>query len=34
MTDALVTSLIWTLFLLVILPVSAVCWVMVWWCEQ
>lgn len=31
MTDALTTALIWTLFLLVIPPVSAVCWVVVWW---
>lgn len=31
MDDALTTSLIWALFLIVIPPVSAVCWVVVWW---
>ncbi len=30
-TDALTTALIWVLFLLVIPPVSAMCWVVIWW---
>lgn len=31
MADALTTSLIWALFLIVIPPVSATCWLIVWW---
>ncbi len=33
MADALATSLIWALFLIVIPPVSAACWLVVWWHE-
>lgn len=31
LTNALVTAAIWALFLIVIPPVSAVCWAVVWW---
>lgn len=31
MTDALATAAIWTLFVLVLTPVAAVAWVVVWW---
>lgn len=31
MADILKTAAIWTLFILVIPPVSAVCWAVVWW---
>lgn len=34
MTDALVTLAIWTLFVIVLAPVSAAAWVVVWWCER
>ncbi|PYD63546.1 hypothetical protein CFR72_06475 [Gluconacetobacter entanii] len=31
LTDALVIAAIWTLFILVLAPVSAVAWGVVWW---
>ena len=31
MSSMLKTAAIWSLFLIVIPPVSAVCWVVVWW---
>ncbi len=34
MADILKTAAIWAMFLIVIPPVSAVCWVVVWWYEQ
>lgn len=34
MTDALKTAAIWTLFLIVLPPVSAVCWLAVWWFDR
>ncbi|GCE85143.1 hypothetical protein MSKU9_3284 [Komagataeibacter diospyri] len=34
MADTLTTALIWTLFILVVAPVSAAAWVFVWWCGE